>query len=131
MAKTPAKGSRSKSTGARPKTAKRSSTGGRGGSRKPSSNRRKGDSKDSFASDAGDAVIKLLQSPLVADLVAVAATAALAALAEQRFSGASSKKKAAGQAVKAAGVAAAAAIGRRLSEEFAEIKKASKPAAKA
>ncbi len=131
MARTPAKGSKSKSTGARPKAAKRSSAAGRGSSRKTSSSRRKADSKNSFASDAGDAVIKLLQSPLVADLLAVAATAALAAIAEQRFSGASSRKKAAGRAVKAAGVAAAAAIGRRLSEEFEEIKKASKPAAKA
>jgi hypothetical protein len=128
MARTPAKGSRSKSTEVKRKAAKAS--GRRAGPRKASSGRRKAD-KDSFASDAGDAVIKLLQSPLVADLVAVAATAALAALAEQRFSAASSRKKAAGQAVKAAGVAAAAAIGRRLSEEFAEIKKASKPAARA
>ena len=130
MAKTPAKGSRSKSTGAKPRAAKASGARGRAGPRKPSSSGRKSD-KESFASDAGDAVIKLLQSPLVADLVAVAATAALAALAEQRFSGASSKKRAAGKAVKAAGIAAAAAIGRRLSEEFEEIKKASKPAAKA
>ena len=35
--------------------------------------------------DAGEAFIKLLQSPLVAELVAVAATAALAALAEHGF----------------------------------------------
>ena len=127
MAKIPAKGSRSKSTAAKPKAAKGRS---RGGPRKASSGRRKAD-KDNFASDAGDAVIKLLQSPLVADLVAVAATAALAALAEQRFGSESSRRKGAGKAVKAAGVAAAAAIGRRLGEEFEEIKKASKPAAKA
>ena len=38
------------------------------------------------ASIAGEAFMKLLQSPLVAELVAVAATAALAALAEQGFS---------------------------------------------
>ena len=35
--------------------------------------------------DAGEMFIKLLQSPLVAELVAVAATAALAALAEHGF----------------------------------------------
>lgn len=79
----------------------------------------------------GDAFLHLLQSPLVADLLAVAATAALAALAEHRFSsksgGESSRKKGAGKAVKAAGVAAAAAIGRRLGEEIEEIKKASRP----
>ena len=81
---------------------------------------------DVSGSGVGDAFIHFLQSPLVADLLAVAATAALAALAEQRFGGQSSRKKAAGKAVKAAGAAAAAAIGRRLSEEIEEIKKASK-----
>ena len=94
------------------------STGGRGGSR----------------ADAGmgDAFIKLLQSPLVAELVAVAATAALAALAEQGFTNASgSRGKRAGKAVKEAGKAAAAAVGRRLGTEMDEIRKASKGGAKA
>jgi hypothetical protein len=73
----------------------------------------------------GDAFIKLLQSPLVAELVAVAATAALAALAEQGFTSSSgSRGKRAGKAVKEAGKAAAAAVGRRLSTEIDEIKKA-------
>jgi hypothetical protein len=81
--------------------------------------------------DMGEAFIKLLQSPLVADLVAVAATAALAALAEQGFTRSgndSSRGKRAGKAVKGAGRAAAAAIGRRLSNELEEIKQASKNA---
>jgi hypothetical protein len=75
----------------------------------------------------GEAFIKLLQSPLVADLVAVAATAALASLAEEGFnrSGASGGKRA-GRAVKLAGKAAAAAIGRRLGTEIDEIRKAAK-----
>jgi hypothetical protein len=75
----------------------------------------------------GEAFIKLLQSPLVADLVAVAATAALAALAEEGFgrSGAPGGKRA-GRAVKFAGKAAAAAVGRRLSIEIDEIRKATK-----
>ena len=79
-------------------------------------------------SDAGEAFIKLLQSPLVADLVAVAATAALAALAEHGFNsaGATGGRKRASKAVKEAGKAAASAIGRRLTNEFDEIKKASK-----
>ena len=80
----------------------------------------------------GEAFIKLLQSPLVADLLAVAATAALAALAEHGFSnrGASggSGGNRAGRAVKEAGKAAAAAIGRRLGNEFDEIRSASKAA---
>ena len=85
--------------------------------------------------NAGDALIKLLQSPLMAELLAVGATAALAALAEHGFStgGGGSRGKRAGRAVKEAGKAAAQAIGRRLGTEFDEIKKAAKakPAAKA
>lgn len=76
--------------------------------------------------DAGEAFIKLLQSPLLAELVAVAATAALAALAENGFtsSNEATRSKRAGKAVKAAGKAAAAAVGRRLSTEIDEIRKA-------
>ena len=80
------------------------------------------------SSDAGmgDAFIKLLQSPLVAELVAVAATAALAALAEHGFTsgGSGTRGKRAGKAVKEAGKAAAAAVGRRLGNEIDEIRKA-------
>ena len=110
----------------------------------------------------GDAFIKLLQSPLVAELVAVAATAALAALAEHGFTtggegsrdclgfgdavgrhhcagpldclttgGEGSRGKRAGKAVKQAGKAAAAAIGRRLANELEEIRRAAKDGAKA
>ncbi len=77
----------------------------------------------------GEAFIKLLQSPLVADLVAVAATAALAALAEHGFTTGSGgpRGKRAGKAVKEAGKAAAAAVGRRLANEIDEIRKAAKP----
>jgi len=89
-----------------------------------------GRGRSSGAKDtAGEAFIKLLQSPLVADLLAVAATAALAALAEHGFnsSGVGDRRRArAGKAVKEAGKAAAAAIGRRLSNELAEIRTASK-----
>ena len=65
----------------------------------------------------------------MADIIAVAATAVLAALAEHGFSsrGASDGKRAS-KAVKAAGKAAAAAVGRRLITEFEEIKTASKKA---
>ena len=86
------------------------------------------DSRDGM----GEAFIKLLQSPLVADLLAVAATAALAALAEHGFNSRGAPENAsgkrAGRAVKEAGKAAAAAIGRRLSNELQEIKAASKKA---
>jgi hypothetical protein len=81
----------------------------------------------------GEAFIKLLQSPFVAELVAVAATAAVAALAEHGFtsSGEASRGKRAGKAVKQAGKAAAAAVGRRLANELDEIRKAAKDGAKA
>jgi len=72
----------------------------------------------------GDAFIKLLQSPLVAELVAVAATAALGALAQEGISGGGSGKQRAGNAAKRAGKAAAKAIGDRLGTEIDEIKKA-------
>ena len=72
--------------------------------------------------DAGEAFIKLLQSPLVAELVAVAATAALAALAQESVSG--SRGARTGNAVKRAGKAAAKAIRDRLSTEVDEIKNA-------
>jgi hypothetical protein len=81
----------------------------------------------------GDAFIKLLQSPLVAELVAVAATAALAALAEHGFTtgGGGGRGKRAGKAVKEAGKAAAAAVGRRLGTELEEIRKSAKAGAEA
>ncbi|MCL6728696.1 hypothetical protein [Sphingomonas hankyongi] len=89
----------------------------------------RGGSKGDNGFNAGDAFIKLLQSPLVAELVAVAATAALASLAEHGFtSGDATRGKRAGRAVKAAGKAAAAAVGRRLSTEMDEIKQAAKAA---
>lgn len=84
----------------------------------------------SSSDTAGEAFIKLLQSPLVAELVAVAATAALASLAEHGFAAGrdGSRGKRAGKAVKAAGKAAATAVGRRLGNEIDEIRKAAKEA---
>lgn len=92
--------------------------------RRPSSS---GGGRERF--DASDAFVKLLQSPLVAELVAVAATAALASLAEHGFSSSQGTRgKRAGKAVKEAGKAAAAAVGRRLGAEIDEIRAASKSA---
>jgi hypothetical protein len=92
------------------------------------SQRSSGSSREDEANGAADMFVKLLQSPIVADLLAVAATAALAALAEHGFNrpGANGDSKRAGKAVKEAGKAAAAAIGRRLKTEVEEIKKAAK-----
>jgi hypothetical protein len=82
---------------------------------------------------AVDALLKLLESPLVADLLAVGATAALAAITESRHSRKTGADASSSKTVKTAAKAAAQAIGRRLSSEFDEIKKASqkaKPGAK-
>jgi hypothetical protein len=104
-------------------------TGKKGGtptkSKKSSGKKRAAAGTRSRKSDAGDAFISLLQSPLVTDLVAVAATSALAALAAHRGQ---DSGKGAGQAVKKAGKAAADAVKRRLTEEVDAIKQASKAA---
>lgn len=92
--------------------------------RKPT--RKAASSKRSPGDTAVDALLKLLESPLVADLLAVGATAALAAITESRHSRRTGADGKSSKTVKAAGKAAAAAIGRRLSGEFDEIKKAAK-----
>lgn len=84
-----------------------------------------GDSSSNKRETAADMLLKLLESPLVADLLAVGATAALAALAEHRYS-AQSEGKGAKRALKGAVTAAAAAMGRRIASEFDEIKKSAK-----
>ena len=92
---------------------------------------RGGSSGNKSGFDASDAFVKLLQSPLVAELVAVAATAALASLAQHGFTSSdASRRNRAGKAVKEAGKAAAAAVGRRLSNELDEIRAAAKADAK-
>lgn len=75
-----------------------------------------------------DALIKLIESPLVADLLAVGATAALAAITESRSGRRSDPAYKSSKAVKAAGVAAAAAMGRRLAAEVADMHQAGKSA---
>ncbi|QDP20036.1 hypothetical protein [Sphingomonas xanthus] len=77
-----------------------------------------------------DALAKMADHPLVADLLAVGAMAAVAAIAEQGFSSKEAGKKGGGssRAVKAAGQAAAMAIGKRLITEFEAVKKDSKKA---
>jgi hypothetical protein len=78
---------------------------------------------------ASDAIKKLLESPLVAELLAVGATAALAALAEHRFGrGGEGSSRRTSKAIKEAGKAAATAMGRRLGTEIDEIRSASKRA---
>ena len=66
-----------------------------------------------------DALAKLAEHPIVSDLIAIGATAAVTAIA----AGMSSKSgKTSGKAVKDAGKAAAAAIGARLMSEYQAVK---------
>jgi hypothetical protein len=96
-----------------------------GTERRKTSDRRKSDRRTSDLT-AADALFKLIESPLVADLLAVGATAALAAIAESRFGRKDDAGRKSSKALKAAGKAAAAAMGRRLTTEVEEIRKASK-----
>jgi hypothetical protein len=117
--------------------AKKATTKASGGGKKVATRAKSSDSgrrsrsqsqSDGVQSDMVDALIKLLQSPLVIDLLAVGATAALAAITEQRSSRAQGAMDTRGskKVLKAAGKAAAAAVGRRIATEFDEIKAASK-----
>ncbi len=73
-------------------------------------------------------VTKLIDHPLVADLLAVGAMAAVAAIADHNVKTRTGEAESgSSKAVKAAGKAAAAAIGKRLMTEVDAIKKASKP----
>ena len=120
MAKTATKGGARKKTAVKAVSRKSSSSGG--GKRSGSSSR----SSSSSSGNAADALFKLLESPLVADLLAVGATAALAALAEHRYSSRGGQGAGAKRALKGAVTAAAAAMGRRIANEFEEVKKAAK-----
>jgi hypothetical protein len=77
---------------------------------------------------ASDALMKLIESPLMADLLTVAATAALAAIAGGRLRGAIDPDGRPTSAVRAAAKAALAAVGRRLSQEVDEIRAAARKA---
>ena len=114
-----------KRAAAKPKTAARKPARAAGTERRRTSDRRKSDRRTSDLT-AADALFKLIESPLVADLLAVGATAALAAIAESRFSRRDDVGRKSSKALKAAAKAAAAAMGRRLSTEVDEIRKASK-----
>lgn len=77
------------------------------------------------ADNAADALIGLIESPLVADLLATAVTAAAATMLEHRLK---SRRGTSGSLVRAVGAATAAAVGKQLADEFAEIRKATRRA---
>ena len=93
----------------------------------PAPKRKAAPRRAASASSSGFDITKLLDHPLVADLLAVGAIAAVAAIADHsvktRTGEAESGSK---KAVKAAGKAAAAAIGKRLMTEVDAVRAASK-----
>ena len=91
---------------------------------------KKGKKKPKADGKGMDMLWKLAEHPLVGELIAIGATAAVAAIAEQSIAreGKGKKRVPSNAAVKAAGTAAAAAIGQRLISEFTDVKKATKKA---
>jgi hypothetical protein len=92
-----------------------------GGSRTGSSS-----SGESQTNGAADALVKLIESPLVAELLAVGASAALASFAAQGFGRGADDGRGTRRAFKTAAKSAATAMGARISTEIEEIRKASK-----
>lgn len=78
------------------------------------------------ANGAADAIVGLLESPLVADILATGAAAALASITHHRLT--RRREASSRQALKEAVKSAAAAMGARLSEEFEEILESAKKA---
>jgi hypothetical protein len=73
-------------------------------------------------------IAELIDHPLVADLLAVGAMAAVGAIADHNVKTRTGESETgSSRAIKAAGKAAAAAVGKRLMTEVDAIKKASKP----
>lgn len=123
MAKaTTAKRSPAKGKSSKPRAAARKSSG--------SGSRKGGSTKSEGINGAADALVKLLESPLVAELLALGASAALASFTAQRFrsgdDGRSTRR-----ALKAAVKSAGAAMGSRLATEFDEIRESAKKAREA
>ena len=87
----------------------------------------KGKAVKRAAGNAADALWKLAENPLIGEMLAIGAGAAVAALAESGIAG-KGKKKISSKAIKGAGKAAAAAIGARLVGEFTGLSKPSRPA---
>ena len=92
-------------------------------SAKPAKPAKKASKKDGF-----EGLAKLVDHPLVADLLAAGAIAAVAAIAEHQFG--KGKRQSSSKLVKSAGKAAASAMGRRLMGDLGAITSAATNAAK-
>lgn len=86
--------------------------------------RRSAKQESAKTDNAADALIGLIESPLVADLLAAAVTAAAATILEHKLK----RKQESGSLVRAVGAATAAAVGRQLASEIEEIRKAAEEA---
>lgn len=80
-------------------------------------------SQNNQPNSAADALVKLIESPLVSELLAIGASAALASLAAGRFGRGDGQGTR--RALKTAAKSAATAMGTRLATEVDEIRKAS------
>lgn len=120
------KATKKPAAGARSATRRRTAGGGQSRSAKGTATkpRKAKASRDSEGMGAADALVGLLESPLVAEVIAAGAAAALATITQQALT-----KRSAGStksALKEAAKAAAAAMGARLATEFDEIMKTAK-----
>lgn len=114
--------------GDKPKTKKaKSAKPGKANAASKSGKKAKKAKKSSASTSAADVVFKLAEHPIVAELIAIGATAAVAAIAK---GSADKSGKSNSRAVKDAGKAAAAAIGARLVDEFKAVKKSAEESAK-
>ena len=104
------------------KTTKPKTKGAAKSTAKKAGKKSKGDNKGYVA------LAKLAEHPLVIDLIAIGATAAVAALAGRAHDGKSAGAKTR-STVKAAGQAAAVAVGKRLMTEYQAVKDVSAAAA--
>jgi hypothetical protein len=87
-----------------------------------------GPRRASTETSSGFDITKLIDHPLVADLLAVGAMAAVAAIADHNVKTRTGEAETgSSKAVKAAGKAAATAIGKRLMTEVDAVRKASSP----
>ena len=89
---------------------------------------KKSDKKTSKAREGFESLSKLADHPLLADLLAAGAIAAVAAIAEHQL--ASGKGRSSSTMVKTAGKAAAAAMGRKLMGDIGAVTTAATDAAK-
>ncbi len=113
-----------------PDKKKKKKAAGKPAAAKSSARKAKAGSATKARRNGFDNLANLVDHPLLADLLAagaIAAVAAIAAIAEHRLGG---KDQTSSKAIKTAGKAAAAAIGKKLMGEFGAVADAASKAAK-